>query len=212
MMSSQNNPAPTPELVLASASPRRRELLQRVGLSFAVVPSAAAENEIPGEAPEQHVLRLSEAKARDVAERPGQPGRYFIGSDTIVLRDDAILGKPVHAAEAAAMLRSLSGRRHRVLSAFAVLDRNRQKCWRTAVSTRVQFKQLSEAEIAGYIATGEPFDKAGGYAIQGIGTFMVRAIEGSYSNVVGLPLAELLDVLEEIGAARPFPEQRSSAS
>lgn len=208
-MQQKNNDRP-PELVLASASPRRRELLQRVGLNFAVVPSTAPEDEIPGEPPEQHVIRLSEAKAREVAGRAAQPGRYFIGSDTIVLRDDAILGKPADAGQAAAMLRALSGRRHRVLSGFAVVDRASGKCYSGAVSTKVLFKQLTEAEISGYIATGEPFDKAGGYAIQGIGTFMVRSIEGSYSNVVGLPLAELLDLLAEIGAATPFPQAEIS--
>ncbi len=210
-MQQQHNTDQGPELVLASASPRRRELLQRVGLKFAVVPSRAAEIEQAGETPEQHVIRLSEDKAREVASRPGQAGRFFIGSDTIVLRDNDILGKPADAVQATAMLRSLSGRQHRVLSGFAVIDRSSDQCWSSAVSTRVQFKQLNEDEIAGYIATGEPFDKAGGYAIQGIGTFMVRAIEGSYSNVVGLPLAELLDLLEEIGAANPFPARRSPA-
>jgi len=208
-MQSDVSSSPHPQLVLASGSPRRRELLERVGLRFAVVPSAVPEEELPGETPEQHVIRLSEAKAREVARRENQPGRYFIGSDTIVVRDGVLLGKPGNAEEAATMLRSLSGRRHRVLSGFAVFDRHTATCHSAAVSTKVYFKQLNETEIAGYIATGEPFDKAGAYAIQGIGTFMVRAIEGSYSNVVGLPLSELLDLLEQIDAATPFPERRN---
>lgn len=195
-------------IVLASASPRRRELLERVGLQFSVVPSTAPEDILAGETPEEHVIRLSEAKAREVADREQQPGRYFIGSDTIVLLEDIILGKPKDRTDAANMLRALSGKEHRVLSGFAILDRQTGDCRTQAVSTRVTFKILSEDEIAGYIATGEPTDKAGAYAIQGIGTFMVRSIEGSYSNVVGLPLTEVLELLEEIGAAKPFPEHQ----
>ncbi|TYO98951.1 septum formation protein [Geothermobacter ehrlichii] len=192
------------QLVLASASPRRSELLERVGISFSVVPSNISEDEIAGESPAGHVRRLSEAKAREVAGRPGQPGRFFIGSDTVVVLDDRILGKPADEIEAAAMLRSLSGRQHQVWSGYAVYDRERNRCEAEAVCTEVFFRELSEADIAAYIATGEPADKAGAYAIQGIGTFMVRRIEGSYTNVVGLPLCELLDTLQRMGAARPL--------
>jgi len=192
-------------IVLASASPRRREMLERLGLDFSVVPSRVPEDPFAGETPERHVLRLSEAKAREVAERKGQTGRFFIGSDTIVLRDGVILGKPASAAEAREMLASLSGRSHRVLSGYTVLDRRRALLRSAAVATRVTFRALNEEEIAGYIATGEPFDKAGGYAIQGIGAVLVRGIEGSYTNVVGLPLAELIETLEELGAIRLFP-------
>ena len=193
-----------PDIVLASASPRRRELLERVGISFTIVPSEIPEDELPGEAPEAHVLRLSRDKAREVAGRVDIPGRWFIGSDTIVLRDDRILGKPADAAEAAAMLRSLSGREHRVLSGYAVHDRKTGTTHADVVATRVRFKPLTAAEIAGYIATGEPMDKAGAYAIQGIGVFMVEAIDGSYTNVVGLPLCEVIATLERLGAVRLF--------
>lgn len=193
-----------PQLVLASASPRRRELLARVGLRFDVVPSSADETVLPGESPEEHVVRLSAAKAREVAGRPEVPGRWFLGSDTVVLRDGAILGKPQTGQEAAAMLRSLSGRRHRVLSGFAVNDRQTKSEVTGAVSTTVHFKELTTAEIDGYIATEEPFGKAGAYAIQGIGAFLVRAIEGSYTNVVGLPLCEVIEVLERLGAVQLF--------
>jgi septum formation protein len=196
-----SNPA---NIVLASASPRRRELLQSVGIAFAVVPSRAPEEVLPGETPEAHVVRLSKEKAREVAGRPGVPGRWFVGSDTIVLRDEAILGKPRSDADAAAMLRSLSGRSHRVLSGYAVFDRQTGAAVAGVVSTKVRFKELTEQEIAGYIATGEPHDKAGAYAIQGIGAFMVLAIEGSYTNVVGLPLCEVVEVLERLGAVRLF--------
>jgi len=193
-----------PDIVLASASPRRRELLARVGIRFAVEPSHADEEELPGETPEEHVLRLSRSKAQEVARRPEVPGRWFIGSDTIVLRDTTILGKPRDAAEASAMLRSLSGHSHRVLSGYAVFDRQSGSTVSGAVTTTVRFKELTEEEIAGYIATGEPFDKAGAYAIQGIGVFMVLGIEGSYTNVVGLPLCEVVEVLERLGAVRLF--------
>lgn len=188
------------DLVLASASPRRSELLQRIGLRFAVVPSRADEAILPGETPEIHARRLSEAKAREVGERPGQPGNFFIGSDTIVVRDETILGKPADAGEAWQMLLSLSGRSHRVISGYAVFNRRAGTIYSGIATTRVYFKPLTEAEISGYIATGEPFDKAGAYAIQGVGCFMVEKIEGSYTNVVGLPLCEVVSLLERIGA------------
>jgi len=196
----------TPDIVLASASPRRRELLERLGVSFAVVPSDVPEQETPGETPDEHVLRLSKNKALEVAGRAEVSGRWFVGSDTIVLRDRSILGKPTSVEEAAVMLRSLSGRWHQVLSGYAVHDRKTGNTVAGVVSTRVHFKELTETEIAGYIATGEPMDKAGAYAIQGIGVFMVLGIEGSYTNVVGLPLCELVEVLERLGAVRLFEQ------
>jgi len=131
-------------------------------------------------------------------------GRWFLGSDTIVLRDGAILGKPRSPEEAFAMLQSLSGRGHRVVSGYALFDRETGEAESGAVTTTVNFKRLSREEIDGYIATGEPFDKAGAYAIQGIGAFMVKNIEGSYTNVVGLPLCEVVDLLERAGAAQLF--------
>jgi septum formation protein len=192
-------------IVLASGSPRRRELLASVGLSFTVVPSCASEEVLPGESAEEHVVRLSLAKAREVAARPEVCGRWFIGSDTVVVRDGEILGKPADAGDAARMLRSLSGRSHRVLSGYAIVDRNNEVVVAEAVSTLVRFRELTETEIAGYIASGEPFDKAGAYAIQGLGAFMVRGIEGSYTNVVGLPLCEVVEALQRAGAAELFP-------
>ena len=156
-------------------------------------------------------MRLSREKALEVANRGEVPGRWFLGSDTVVVRDDAILGKPTDAADAAAMLRSLSGRSHRVLSGYAIYDRINETMEVNAVTTRVRFKELTEREIAGYIATGEPFGKAGSYAIQGIGAFMIPAIEGSYSNVVGLPLCEVVAALERLGALRLFSAEETSA-
>lgn len=192
------------EIILASASPRRSELLARVGIDFQVVPSTADETLLGNETPQEHVVRLSRAKAMEVAERPDQAGRYFIGSDTVVVRDDVILGKPANAAEAATMLASLSGRSHRVISGYAVHDRHSGRTLSAAVTTRVFFKELTNREIEGYIASGEPFDKAGAYAIQGIGSFMVPRIEGSYTNVVGMPLCEVIAALEELGAVELF--------
>ncbi|TLM65440.1 MAG: septum formation inhibitor Maf [Deltaproteobacteria bacterium] len=192
------------KIVLASASPRRRELLAQVGLNVAVVPADVDETPFAGETPTAHVVRLSEAKALAVAGRREVVGRWFIGSDTVVVRDDAILGKPADAIEAEAMLRSLSGRSHEVVSGYAVLDRATGRTRSGAVTTRVWFKALTDREIAGYLATGEPFDKAGAYAIQGFGAFMVPRIEGSYPNVVGLPLCEVIAALEEFGAIRLF--------
>jgi septum formation protein len=189
---------------LASASPRRRELLALVGLAVAVVPADIDETVLPGEAPREHVIRLSEAKALATADRHDVAGRWFIGSDTVVVRDGTILGKPADAADAGAMLRSLSGRSHEVVSGYAVHDRENGRTLSGAVTTRVWFKELSDAEIAGYLATGEPFDKAGAYAIQGVGAFMVPRIEGSYPNVVGLPLCEVIAALEAFGAVNLF--------
>jgi septum formation protein len=195
---------PVEGIVLASASPRRRELLAQIGLAATVVPADVDETVLAGETPEIHVVRLSEAKALAVAGRHDTAGRWFIGSDTVVVRDGIILGKPADAAEAAAMLHSLSGRGHEVVSGYAVHDRNSGRTISGAVATRVWFKELTAEEIAGYIATGEPFDKAGAYAIQGRGAFMVPRIEGSYPNVVGLPLCEVIAALEEFNAINLF--------
>jgi len=187
------------QLVLASASPRRRELLQQIGLKFQVIPSRAKEHIIAGETPEEHVIRLSLDKATEVANRDNVSGRWFIGSDTIVLCNNQILGKPQDELHAAAMLEQLSGREHRVLSGYAVLDRQSGAQRVEAVSTKVWFRQLTEAEITNYIATGEPADKAGAYAIQGLGICFVARIEGSYTNVVGLPLCKLTLAMKELG-------------
>jgi len=190
----------TPEIVLASASPRRAELLESAGIPFRVAAGELDETPLPGEEPVAHVLRLAEEKARTVASR--EVGRFFIGADTIVLAEGEIMGKPRDAADAARMLHKLSAATHEVITGFAVLDRSTGQLRRDAVSTRVIFKELSEAEITAYIATGCPFDKAGAYAIQGGAAYMVRGIEGSYTNVVGLPLCEVVEALQELAAQR----------
>jgi len=187
------------KIILASASPRRKELLEQIGLRFDVVPSKAGEMVLPDETPEEHVVRLSIDKATEVADRPEIDGRWFIGSDTIVLIGDQILGKPQDRQQAAKMLKMLSGREHRVLSGYAILDRKSGEQRVEAVSTRVRFRDLTDEEIARYIATGEPMDKAGSYAIQGLGVCFVAGIEGSYTNVVGLPLCRLTLALKELG-------------
>lgn len=194
----------TETIVLASASPRRRELLEQIGLKFDIIPSHAEERVLPDESPEEHVVRLSIDKATEVARRSDVKGRWFIGSDTIVLYEGQILGKPADAQHAASMLRQLSGREHRVLSGFAILDRMTGEQRAEAVSTEVRFRELTEMEIARYIASGEPMDKAGSYAIQGLGVCFVASISGSYSNVVGLPLCRLTLALKDLGIPLPI--------
>ena len=171
------------------------------------MPADVDESVQPGETPEAHVERLSLDKAQAIADRNDIAGRWFIGSDTVVVRDEVILGKPVDKSDAAAMLRSLAGRSHRVVSGYAVVDRERKILEATSVVTRVTFRELTDAEIAGYIATGEPDDKAGGYGIQGIGACLVSSIDGSYTNVVGLPLCEVVETLERMGAATLFDQK-----
>lgn len=192
------------QLILASASPRRKELLEQINLRFKVIPSKAEEIVLPDETPEEHVVRLSIDKATEVANRSDVDGRWFIGSDTIVLCNEQILGKPADKQQAAEMLQMLSGREHRVLSGYAVIDQQTGMQRAEAVSTRVRFRQLTDDEIARYIATGEPMDKAGSYAIQGLGVCFVAGIEGSYTNVVGLPLCRLTLALKEMGVPLPI--------
>lgn len=185
-------------IILASASPRRTELMALAGIEFSVVPADICEDVLPGEAPVDHVLRLSREKADDVAA--AHDGRFFIGADTIVVLDGAILGKPVDDADATRMLASLSGRDHEVITGFTVFDRISSVHISRSVCTDVTFKKLEEKEIAAYIATGCPMDKAGAYAIQGGAVHFVRSINGSYTNVIGLPMTELYEVLQTMQA------------
>lgn len=184
---------PAPDIILASSSPRRRYLLSRAGLAFRVVPSAVDEEALAADDPEAYVRALAEAKADEVAQR--FPQSWVIGADTIVVVDGRILGKPRSEAEAKRMLASLSGRTHRVLTGWCVRNASRDFRFLDVAATEVLFKTLSPEEIDWYVGTGEPFDKAGAYAIQGIGTFLVRRIHGSYTNVVGLPVCEVLELL-----------------
>jgi septum formation protein len=185
-------------IVLASASPRRSELMALAGFAFDVVPADICEDVLPGELPADHVKRLSREKAEAVAARTD--GRFFIGADTIVVLDDAILGKPVDADDAARMLSGLSGRNHAVITGFTVFDKNSNSHFSSSVCTEVTFKKLAAFEIAAYIATGCPMDKAGAYAIQGGAVHFVRSINGSYTNVIGLPMTELYEALQTMQA------------
>jgi len=185
-------------LILASASPRRRALLESVGIEIEVVPSSVEEVLKGKEDPRSHVLRLATEKVEDVAARFWD--RWIIGADTVVVARGEILGKPQCPEEAEHMLSLLSGRYHRVLTGY-VITRKREPAFASGVvETRVKVKDLSPSEIKWYVRTGEPFGKAGGYAIQGAGAFMVERIEGSYTNVVGLPLCQVLESLRALGA------------
>lgn len=171
--------------VLASASPRRAELLSAAGYTFTVEAAEVDETPRPGEAPPAYVRRLAEAKAQAVALR--RAGAVVLGADTTVVADGGILGKPADGADAAMMLARLQGRAHDVLTGVALTDGSRTLA---AVSvTRVWFSAMTTDEIAAYVASGEPMDKAGAYAIQGRAARYVTRIEGSYGNVVGLPVA-----------------------
>jgi len=185
-------------IVLASASPRRLELLASAGIEVDVFPSDIPEEEMPGETPGDHVRRLARDKA--IASAARTEGRFFIGADTVVVCDGEIMGKPVDAADAERMLKKLSGVPHEVITGYAIFDKERDDALCDAVTTRVFFKSLRDGEIAAYIATGCPFDKAGAYAIQGGAAHMVERIDGSYTNVVGLPLCEVVEALRRLGA------------
>ena len=184
-------------MILASKSPRRRYLLQQAGLEFSIIPSEFDERSVALSSPEAYVRVSAESKAQDIARK--YPDSWIIGADTIVFIDNRILGKPVSVEQARQMLLSLSDKTHRVLTGYCICHKSRQCLFSEAVSTEVQFKKLTRDEIDWYIRSGEPFDKAGAYAIQGLGTFLVRRINGSYTNVVGLPVCEVLEFLIQNG-------------
>ena len=190
------------QLVLASASPRRRELLGQLGLVFEVSAADIDETPRPGEAAGPYVQRLAREKARAVASR--RPGAWVLAADTTVALEERLLGKPRDAAEAREMLTHLSARTHAVHTGVALAGGPEGAEHALVVHTRVTFRALSAGEIAWYVATGEPLDKAGSYAIQGKGGFLVAAVEGSPTNVIGLPLGETLDLLARAGVALPW--------
>jgi septum formation protein len=180
-------------LILASKSPRRRYLLEQAGIEFSVIPSNFDENSMPPSSAESYVRRLAEAKAKDISRR--YPDSWVIGADTIVSIDNTMLGKPGSRPEARRMLRSLSGKTHQVLTGYCICREASSRLFSETIKTDVCFKELTELQIDWYINSGEPFDKAGAYAIQGVGTFLVKCIHGSYTNVVGLPVCEVLEFL-----------------
>ena len=187
-------------IYLASASPRRQELLRQLGLSFEVMPSHIHEERQPGEPPVDYVRRVAADKARHVAQAvaaTGRPARPVLGADTEVVIDGEILGKPRDRGHAAAMLRRLAGREHRVLTGLCLIAAEREHA--VVSESRVTVASLSEAEVAAYVATGEADDKAGGYAIQGCAAGFIARLEGSYSGVMGLPLYELRETLKRAG-------------
>lgn len=184
-------------LVLASSSPRRRELLSQVGFTFEVLPAHVDEDTRPGEDPLPYVVRLARDKAQAVFAKLNDDEAVVLGADTTVTLDGLILAKPNDAADATRMLRMLSGRTHRVITGVAVATAKGTEV--AAEVTGVRFTALSDADIAGYVATGEPMDKAGAYGIQGIAARWIPRVEGCYFNVVGLPLALVSSMLEQAG-------------
>ncbi|MEX2606551.1 MAG: Maf family protein [Kiritimatiellia bacterium] len=178
--------------ILASASPRRAELLRSAGLDFEVIPARVDETPLPGEAPADLVARLSHLKAAAVFDV--HPDALVLAADTVVVSDGVILGKPADAKEARAMLTALSGRTHQVLTGFSILRPDRPHQQQVCI-TRVTFRKLGEDDIQAYVRSGDPLDKAGAYGIQGNAASFVQKIHGSYTNVVGLPLAEVVEAL-----------------
>ena len=184
-------------IILASASPRRVELLRLAGLDPETMPSGADETFRPGESPRDHVLRLAEAKAQAVSAR--HPEAWVLGADTIVVAGE-VLGKPASFPEAKRMLQRLSGRAHEVLTGFCILRRAGGVRLGEVVASQVRFRTMTEDEMDWYAGSPEPYDKAGGYAAQGVAACFIREIRGSYTNVVGLPLCEVVAALERLGA------------
>ncbi len=186
-------------LTLASRSPRRRELLAQLGLQLDVRPADTDETPLPAEPPEDYVLRVACEKAHAVA------GETVLAADTTVVLEGAVLGKPRDADDAARMLRALSGRRHEVVTGVCARRGAREE--RAVATTGVELLALTEAQIAWYVATGEPLDKAGAYAVQGVAGAFVARVHGSISNVIGLPLAETLGLLSRLGYRLPWQRE-----
>lgn len=219
------------QIILASASPRRKELLERLGFSVKVIPPSVDEVRTEGEGAENFVKRMARTKCMAVVDRlsqtmyPAEPGgdpavrrypaaaggtrtqetRWVVAADTVVVLGERILGKPKDTAEAAEMLHRLSANTHRVVTGFCIHDLKKNKEGIQAVSTEVRFKRLTSAEIEKYIAVGESMDKAGSYAVQGVGAYLIDSIVGSYTNVVGLPLCQTVEMMEEMGAHDILP-------
>jgi septum formation protein len=187
-----------PDLILASSSPRRKDLLNGLRVRFNVVPSTVEEVALNGEAPQDQVTRLALKKAEDVMLR--FPGCWVLGADTLVVIDGKTLGKPRDEDEAKTMLAVLADRTHVVFTGYALIHSRFPENRRIRyVRSEVRIRELSHGEIEGYVRTAEPMDKAGAYAIQGIGSGLVESVNGSYTNVVGLPLCEVARDLKDLG-------------
>jgi len=215
------------QLILASASPRRKELLERVGFAVKTVPAEILEEMEEEEEPAEFVKRMARSKVLAVVQRlkgtmgmqsgeggpqssPGRgcresPARWIVGADTIVVLEGEVLGKPSGTDQAFDMLQLLNGKEHTVVTGFCVFDLVKNKEGIQAVASTVKMKRMTRPEIEKYLAVGESLDKAGSYAVQGVGSYLIDHIIGSYSNVVGLPLCQLMEMLEEMGADDILP-------
>ena len=217
------------QLVLASQSPRRKELLERIGFTIRTIPADVDEATREGEIPMEYVKRLARQKVLAVVERlqtttsnladssqmnqgsgilasqKDALTRWVVGADTVVVLEGELLGKPTDQDHAFDMLQRLSGREHKVITGFCIFDLLKNKEGLQAVVSTVRFKRLARPEIEKYLGTGESLDKAGAYAVQGIGAYMIDSIQGSYTNVVGLPLCQMMEMLEEMGATDILP-------
>jgi len=212
------------QLVLASASPRRKELLEKVGFSVKPMPSTVDEDREIAEPAETFVKRMARSKVLTVVERIQQtlypdgetarlgarltreaPLRWVLGADTVVVLGDEILGKPVDHEDGAHMLSRLQGTEHFVLTGFCLYDMRKNKEGIQAVTTQVRFKPMTRVEIEKYLSVGESMDKAGAHAIQGVGGYVVDSLVGSYTNVVGLPLCQVVEMMVEMGATDILP-------
>jgi septum formation protein len=194
-------------LVLASGSPRRRDILSQLGVRFRVEVSGIDESLLAGEEPAEHVLRLARDKGREVRARlfTSSDTPCVLSADTVVLLDGVVFGKPNDDTDALRMLRLLSGRTHHVLTGLALCDVSGAFESASVHTTAVTFRELDDNTIRGYVASGEARDKAGAYAIQGLGTGLVREIAGSYTNVVGMPAVETLELLQRAGVLQSWP-------
>ncbi|MBK5260610.1 MAG: septum formation inhibitor Maf [Thermoanaerobaculia bacterium] len=197
------------KVILASSSPRRRELLASIGVEFDVIPSNVPEEHQPGEAPEEYVARLSRDKAQAIATRHRE--RWVIAADTTVLYGDQLLEKPKDDADAARMLATIAGKTHIVYTGITLQNEERGYGETRVAESEVRMLPLSTSDIEWYVATGEPLDKAGAYAVQGIGSMFIDSIHGSFTNVVGLPLALLFQMMRKAGID-PLARERSSYS
>ncbi len=184
------------ELILASASPRRKELLTRMGLEFTVRTASHDESMDPEKAPQEEVKRVSALKAKAVKALCKEDA-LIIAADTIVVLGDAVMGKPATEEEAYTMLKSLSGREHRVITGLSVMQAEKEET--VSVTTDIRFRELRDEEIYAYVRSGEPMDKAGAYGIQGLGGLFVESLRGDYYNVMGLPICTLAQILRRFG-------------
>jgi septum formation protein len=214
-------------LTLASSSPRRKELLEKLGFTLRVVQANIDESQQAGELPEDYAKRMArtkvlmavkrlqatiytsdvEARRQLLSAQPrgDDPVRWVIGADTVVVVDDVIFGKPTDVQEAREMLMRLSGREHIVITGFCLFDLKRNREGLQAVTTVVKFKELTRGEVDQYVSVGESMDKAGAYAVQGVGSYLVEYLQGSYTNVVGLPLCQVVEMMQEMGAKDVMP-------